>query len=138
MTLATFESAQRRQQGLTLIAALIGLLIMSIGMTALFRLYIDTRQHSHYAVQSMLALGLARDKLEQLRFASNNTVTGTDTLTLNATSFTRHWQSRDNPQRHTRRIAVTLQWVDSLHQFDLTLMTTIDTLAIRDWSAIVP
>ena len=133
MTSATVDHAGRWQRGLTLIGALIALLIMSIGMTALFRLYINTRQNSHHAAQSTAALVLARDKLEQLRFDINNTATGTDSYTINATTFSRHWQGTDNPMLNTRQIDVTLQWSDSTGDFDLTLTTTIDKTPITNW-----
>lgn len=133
MTLVTADQTARRQQGLTLVAALTALLIMSIGMTALFRLYIDTRLNSQHAARSATALGLARDKLEQLRFDVNSASTGSDSDTINTTTYTRHWQASDNPLLHTRQIDVTLRWSDNSGNFAISLTTTIDTLAITVW-----
>lgn len=138
MTSATLDHAERRQRGLTLVAALTALLIMSIGMTALFRLYITTRQNSHHATLSTTALVLARDKLEQLRFDINSAAVGTDTYMINATTFSRHWQDTNNLALNTRKIDVILQWSDSNGDFDLTLTTTVDKTAITDWPPVAP
>ena len=138
MTSATTDLAERRQRGLTLIGALIALLIMSIGMTALFRLYIDTRQNSHHAAQATTALVLARDKLEQLRFDINSAATGADTHMINATTFNRQWQGTDNPPLNTRQVDVTLEWSDSNGTFDLTLTTTVDRTPITNWPPTTP
>lgn len=138
MTLATAEYCGRRQRGLTLIAALIALLIMSIGMTALFRLYISTRTSSRHAELSAIAVELARNKIEQLRFDINSDTTGSDIYMINTMTFSRHWQGMDNPLLNTRQIDVTLQWSDNTGEFALNLTTTIDTLPLTVWPPNAP
>lgn len=124
---------QRRQRGLTLIGALVALLIMSIGMTALFRLYNDTRLNNHAVTVTAMALGLARDKLEQLRFDPGAAANGVDNHTINAMAFERHWQCTDNPALNTRQIDVTLQWSDVSGDHALSLTTTVDRQALLFW-----
>jgi Tfp pilus assembly protein PilV len=138
MTSATVDRIDVRQQGFTLIAALTALLIMSIGMVALFRLYIDIRQSSQHTALSATALGLGRDKLEQLRFNSDSEPNGADIHTLNATTFERHWQSKDNPLLHIRHIDVTLHWTDSSGDYSQALTTTVDVNAISSWPVTSP
>jgi len=138
MTLVTVNHADRRQRGLTLVAALTALLIMSIGMTALFRLYIETRQNSRHTALATQALGLARDKLEQMRFDVDSIPAGSDSYTVNTTTFTRLWHNTDNPLLNTRQIDVTLQWSDNTGDYDVSLTTMIDTEPLTVWPPTAP
>jgi len=130
MTSATVDRIDMRQQGFTLITALTALLVMSIGMAALFRLYIDIRQSSQHNALTATALSLGRDKPEQLRFNSDSDPNGADIHTSNATTFERHWHSTDNTLLHIRHIDVTLQWTESSGDYGQALTTTVDVNAI--------
>jgi type II secretion system protein I len=129
---------QKRQRGMTLISALVAMLIMSTAMTALFRLYSSTRLNNHHVAATATALGLARNKIEQLRFDIGAEADGSDALMFNATHFERQWQSTDNPGMHTRRVVVTLQWSEVSGNYELSLTTTLDTQPLTSWPPDTP
>jgi prepilin-type N-terminal cleavage/methylation domain len=116
----------KRQQGFTLIEAMVALLVVSLGMLGIVGFQLALSLNSDVAKQRTEATRLAQEKVEQLRtfdsltsYASN-LVSGSETITATAagsnTSFTRTWSvstiSGASTPETGRNILVTVEWTD--------------------------
>jgi|GEM_PF-5002328 len=117
----------KKPRGSTLVGALVSTLILSIGMAALSRLYINNSLNSHYSQHAATALAYARDKIESLRYqASNSTMTtGSEQLEDQDLTYRRDWQISPNPVSDYRTISITVQWHDSSGDHRIGLKTLI-------------
>ena len=120
------SSNHRPAPGSTLIGALIPILILSIGMAALSRLYINDPLTSPYSHHLSTALAFARDKIEVLRYENNVVnVTGSEQLQNQGLLYLRNWAISNNNGPDYRSINVTLQWQDSSGEHSIALHTVI-------------
>jgi len=127
--------------GSTLIGALISMLILSIGMGALFSMYINNTQNSAHSRHVTAALTYARARIETLRFDSGTNklpLSGSEQLQDNNTLFQRSWLTRENSSQDTRHITVTMRWQDSSGEHQITLETMINTATATDLAFLEP
>ena len=120
------SSNHKPAPGSTLIGAVISILILSIGMAALFRLYINDSLNSAYSHHLSTALALARDKIELLRYENNLVnVTASEQVQNQGLLYLRNWAISNNNDPDYRSINVTLQWQDSSGEHNIALHTVI-------------
>lgn len=116
----------KRQQGFTLIEAMVALLVVSLGMLGIAGFQLALSLNSDVAKQRTEATRLAQEKIEQLRtfdsltsYASN-LAAGSETITAASatsnTAFTRTWNvstiSGASTPETGRNILVTVTWTD--------------------------
>lgn len=117
------------ENGSTLIGALISIFIMSIGMTALFSLYINNTINSATSRHTSTALSYARDKIESLRFDLNNAtpqpISNNEQLQKKTITYYRNWQISTDQQLQLNKIHVSIHWQDSSGNHNVNLNTLI-------------
>jgi Tfp pilus assembly protein PilV len=126
-------------QGSTVIGALISTLILSIGMAALFNLYINNTLNSVFSQHVASALAHARDKIETLRYHSNNIpVAGSEQIQSQDTLYQRNWLISENSTADYLHTTITIQWHDSSGDHSITLTTVITRQAVETFPFSVP
>lgn len=119
----------KREKGSTLIGAMISILIMNIGMAALFNLYINNTLNSAHSRHVSTALTYAREKIEALRFDNSTTTTtlesGHEELQNQTIHYQRSWNIITYNTLEYRLIRVSMHWQDSSGDHNITLNTVI-------------
>lgn len=86
-------NTHRRQRGLSLVEVFVALLVLSVGLIALAKLQVDLVRGSSDARTRTLALGLAEEKIEDLRTFARADGAGTWSVTANPMA----WSYVDGP-----------------------------------------
>jgi len=116
----------KRQQGFTVIEALVALLVVSLGMLGIVGFQLTLSLNSDVAKQRTEATRLAQEKIEQLRYFNSLTLyasslaSGSENISATTagsnTSFTRTWNvstiSGASTPETGRNILVTVTWTD--------------------------
>jgi len=115
------------QTGSTLIGAIVSTLILSIGMAALYSLYINSKLSSSHSQHVSTALAYARDKIETLRFNHGNlgNESGSEQLQASEIVYQRSWQISGNPGQNFHLVNVSMHWLDSSGNHNISLNTVI-------------
>lgn len=132
----------RRQRGLGLVDALLGLLVLTLGLLAVLRLQPQLRQHAEVARQRSEAVRLAQREIEQQRAAAPALTAGERSVD-DPLASTRYRVLREidaGAWPNATALAVTVQWADrDGNPQQLRLATIIATLdAALAGAAVLP
>ncbi len=99
----------QRSHGFAVVEALVALLLAAIAITGLTVAAAATVRHIQLARQRSLALGLAADRLEELRAGPRDA--GHDEIDVGGTRYTRTWTS-DGGRGAPVRLQAEVAWAD--------------------------
>ena len=116
-----------------MIGALISTLLLSIGMAALYKMYINNAANSVYIQHASMALAYAREKIETLRFKDSVTEgTGNEELQNQGVLYRRVWHTKTSSESGYRQCSISIRWQDSSGDHSLELNTLIDGQSVYD------
>lgn len=119
-----------REQGVSLIEAMIAALILALAVLAITGLQVNTLADSGQSRVSTYALNFAEEKIEELRDFSRFDIysalaNGTDTQVSEGATLTRAWTISACPNSATcKQAQVTVTWVDATGTQQQVLLTS--------------
>lgn len=108
-----------RQQGITLIEAMVAALILAVAILALTGLQVKTLSNSGQSRVNTHALNFAEEKIEELRnfplYSDYDTLgNGSDSESSPSATLSRSWTVTDCPNSATcKQVSVTVTWNDN-------------------------
>jgi type IV pilus assembly protein PilV len=117
-----------RDEAFTLIEVMIALVVLSIGLIALAGLQVSAIKGNNFSKRITTAISIADDQIEQLKnipYADIQAEPATN-LTVSNMNFSREViVTINNPLPNTKRIDVTVRWIDGAKSYSMPISTII-------------
>jgi type IV pilus assembly protein PilV len=117
-----------RDEAFTLIEVMIALVVLSIGLIALAGLQVSAIKGNNFSKRITTAISIADDRIEQLKnipYADIQAEPATN-LTVSNMNFSREViVTINNPLPNTKRIDVTVRWIDGAKSYSMPISTII-------------
>ena len=117
-----------RDEAFTLIEVMIALVVLSIGLIALAGLQVSAIKGNNFSKRITIAISIVDDRIEQLKntpYADIQVEPATN-LTVSNMNFSREViVTINNPLPNTKRIDVTVRWIDGAKSYSMPISTII-------------
>jgi type IV pilus assembly protein PilV len=117
-----------RDEAFTLIEVMIALVVLSIGLIALAGLQVSAIKGNNFSKRITTPISIADDRIEQLKnipYADIQAEPATN-LTVSNMNFSREViVTINNPLPNTKRIDVTVRWIDGAKSYSMPISTII-------------
>lgn len=117
-----------RNEAFTLIEVMIALVVLSIGLLALAGLQVSAIKGNNFSKRMTIAVSIADERIEQIKSTPYDNIQSESAtnLIVSNMNFTRQVVvTSNNPLPNTKRIDLTVSWVDKAKSYSIPVSTII-------------